>query len=165
MKHQAPQIGRYQVLKAYNEMHNGKETPVAEVLYMQFNWTEFDTKIRKVRLRSLYNSNSEGPKQDFPIDKLYLHYLLINEMHETNISEKPQYCVKWEVIKPDNYNELIEEDNEIAADFLLCDQVMFSNKEYIDLELSAVEMDQCLADEFTKSENTIVNQGGQEEGD
>lgn len=117
MKAQSPQIGRYQVLKAYNEQGQ----PVAEVIFMQFDWTNFDFKVRKIRLQSLFNQTSEGPKEDYSVkelDKLNLHYLTITDMFDFPDPEKPykhHYGLNWAITQPDNYLELIQEENEIAS--------------------------------------------------
>lgn len=138
----SPKIGRYQVLKAYNEMHNGKVTPVAEVLFMEFGWTKFSNKVSKIRLRSLYNKSSDGPKEQYPIQKLYLHYILINDMYETTDQDNPNkihYNVLWKVVKPENYDEIIQEENEITADFVQQDETAGFNMNLLEAE--------CLSDD------------------
>ena len=154
MQANTPQIGMYQVLKAYDEMHNGKPTPIAEVIFKQFSWAKFDYKVRKIRLRSLYNSSSVGPKEQYPSDSLYLHYLLIHDMFEMEDPKNPQkklYAVNWEVSKPDNYDALIMEEDELAADFIIQDSSIALNLELLANELLYDEIERSIAYELTES--------------
>jgi hypothetical protein len=142
MEAKSPKIGRYLILDSYNELHNGKLCPVANVMYMEFGWSKFSNKIGKIRLRSLYNESSEGPKLDYPIHNLYQHYLLINDMYVTtdpNNLNKTNYSVLWSVERPSNYDQIIQEEKEIEGDFLLIDEALH--------KLERLALEEILSDE------------------
>lgn len=146
-----PQIGRYKVLKAYYEIVNGKRSPVAEVIYMEFGWTKFDFKVRKVRLRSFYNKCSVGPKDEYPIENMRNHFLLIHDMYEQvhpTDSTKIQYCVLWGVDKPADYEESIQQEEELAMDFVIQNEVMAINQANLNEILEGIEIDDILSDEM-----------------
>lgn len=151
MKARSPQIGRYKVFKAYYEIPGNRNSAVAEGIFMEFDWNKFDLKLRKIRLRSLYNSCSEGPKQEFPLENLNNHYLLIHDMYEDKHPTDPQktnYCVLWEVEKPMDYEEVVQQESELAMDFVLQEMVIASNYETLVSVLEGMEIDEMLSNEI-----------------
>ena len=135
-------------------MHNGKEVPMADAIFMGLGWSKFDFKPRTIRLQGLYNTSSIGPIELFPkeyIKSLDLHMIqiidLIERPHPLN-ETKMQYLVRWDAYKPSNYDELIQEDMEILGDTLLNDAIEAANLE----ELRSIEMDYLIIDQHHDSE-------------
>jgi len=146
-----PQIGRYKVLNAYYEVEHGIKSPVAEVIFMEFGWTKFDFKVRKVRLRSLYNKCSNGPKEEYSIENLNQHYLLIKDMYEEENPASPgkvNYCVQWEVEKPIDYEEVKQQESELHMDFVLQEEVIALNHKNLNTILEGIEIDDIVSDEM-----------------
>ncbi|HKG07187.1 MAG TPA: hypothetical protein VKB19_12045 [Pedobacter sp.] len=147
MQPQAPQLGIYQVLNAYYETHNGKLTPIADVIFKGVGWTKFDYTPLKLRLRGLYNKSSVGPKDQFRqdnIQSLYLHLISITnkiEHADPKDSTKMIYSLEWEAMKPSNYDELIQQDIEQEGDFILQQQA----DDIHDAELLVIEMEELIA--------------------
>lgn len=125
---QAPQKGNYLITGVSYELHNGKPMPMAEVIFQGFGWTKPDYKPRVIRLRGLYNKSSLGPKEQFPqqdIQSLYLHQLIITDKIEKPDFKDPNktiYALIWDVIKPDGYDQAIQQETELLNDVLQQDQ-------------------------------------------
>jgi hypothetical protein len=119
MNHQAPEVGTYKVITTYNESFNGKTMPVAEVYFMPPNSTTYHKDIIKIRVRGLYNEKSNGPKKQFPIDKLINEELQIVAMH-THINDmdpaNKSYSIDWNIVESelDLDNMLDPDDPEIT---------------------------------------------------
>jgi len=104
MDHQAPQVGTYKVMYAYNESFNGKTMPVAEVTFMPPNSTTYNKDRIKIRVRALYNEKSNGPKKQFTIDRLVNEELRIIAMHTHIDGMEPankSYSIDWEILVPE----------------------------------------------------------------
>ncbi|MCX2481044.1 hypothetical protein OQY15_18210 [Pedobacter sp. MC2016-15] len=119
MNHQAPEVGTYKVINAYNELFNGKPMPVAEAHFMASSSLNYNQERIKIRIRALYNEKSNGPKKQFPIDKLANEELIIIAMH-THIDaldpDKKAYSIDWGIVEPevDLDNMLDPDDPEIT---------------------------------------------------
>lgn len=154
MKAQSLQLGTYQIQNAYIEMHNGKEVPMADAIFMGLGWSKFDSKPRQIRLQGLYNFSSIGPIDLFPkndIKSLNLYIVeiidLVERPHPLN-NLKMQYLVKWDARKPSGYDELIQEEKEILGDILINDLIEAANLE----ELNSIAMDFLIMDQQHDSE-------------
>jgi hypothetical protein len=148
---QAPQIGLYQVLNAYFEVHNGKRTPVAEVFYKAHHWTKLDPMPRRIRLRSLTNPSSIGPKNEFSVTNLRYKILKVSNKFERPHPEKVgklQYGLEWDIIEPVNYNETLQEESEIEMDFTLQEENFAINEQELHIILDGMEADEYLSTEY-----------------
>lgn len=119
MNHQVPEVGTYKVINAYNELFNGKPMPVAEVHFMAPNSSSYNQKRIKIRVRALYNEKSNGPKKQFPVDRLANEELTIIAMH-THVDaldpNKKSYSIDWRIVELelDQDNMLDPDDPEIT---------------------------------------------------
>jgi len=171
MQAQAPQLGTYQVLNVYYEIHNGKPTPVADVIFKGQNWTKFDFRPRKLRLRALYNISSLGPKEQFKkdnIQSLYLHMIeIINKIEQPDPKDpiKMIYSLEWCATKPFNYEQLIQQDMEFEGDFILQQQAdALHEAELCTIEMEDLITQQNLDDELATLEED-ENSGDNDEDD
>jgi|GEM_PF-3668852 len=119
MNHQSPEIGTYQVLSAYNELFNGTQMPVAEVFFKKESSIEWESKPIVIRLRALYYERSNGPKEQFTIDKLPNRNLRILAMHTHIDILNPilkTYSIDWDIDDPElssiSHDKLILNDTE-----------------------------------------------------
>jgi|GEM_PF-4168279 len=153
MKIQKLQIGTYQIHNIYFEILNGRKIPVAECIFIAPGWSKFDFKTRKINLGSLFNSLSIGPKSEYAAEKiqsLYKYMVQIKNMYtQPNpvISDKSHYIVEWDAYKPDNYDELINMENQLIFDL---------NQSQIDPELFMIAMDEIIASQEIDHETTEV---------
>ncbi|MGM9476496.1 hypothetical protein ACS5PU_08695 [Pedobacter sp. GSP4] len=136
--------GLYQVLETYLETyHNGKEYPIANVLFKGEKSMLYEKQTTKVRLGSLYNPKSDGPKHipynDLKKYILHVQNLLIipNEIEP----HKPHHCAVWELLDEQNYREMFDELSAIDCDFHL------QEMEILELHNSILS-DEALQDDF-----------------
>lgn len=123
-KPQTPNIGIYQIFEVSSEIINGRLTYFADALYAEPSWKKFSPNSSTIRLTGLYNPSSIGPKEFYkPVDLLFcfIHILEKNVMVDPLDTTKTIYQMIWEVTKPDNYDQLVEERECLKADFLMMD--------------------------------------------
>lgn len=104
MNHQSPEIGTYQVVRAYNELFNGTQMPVAEVFFKKESSIEWGSEPIVIRFRALYYQRSNGPKEQFTIDRLSDQYLRILAMHTHIDVLNPTlktYSIDWDIDDPE----------------------------------------------------------------
>lgn len=156
MQGQSPQIGLYQILNVHRELHNGKPV-IAEVIFKAPNWNNFDFTPRKLRLIGLFNKSSTGPKEEFKgTNSSNLKYYFINIITKMEDHEQKKYSIQWEVYKPVNYDDLLQEDMDRTADLHEQGEGVF------DIELYTIEMEKQVFDQNLINEIDYENQESNE---
>lgn len=104
------------------ERHNGKSVPVGFGFHKTESSPSFGNNEFKVRLRSLYNQSSVGPKEMVPpsqLPKYIIHVMKLEVIPSLENPAKPFHKVTWDVIIDEAHQDLIDTLSAIAMDFIL----------------------------------------------
>ena len=142
-KHITPQrlqVGTYKISNIYY-LNGDNRMPIAIATYKGPNWYKSDLKPRHIKLQSLYNTSSIGPKLEFPAEDLPNCCLYINELNI--ISEpnaKTKFSVEWNVNLEDEDEAFIKSCMEYG------NEIEIESGDIIDPEFAAIEFD-CMSED------------------